>query len=413
MRKLIRKSAGWIHATLIIAIIIPLLYALGAEQPDTIGQYLFIKCLVIIFPIVFSDLAIEKCKGLLSYLIISVLIFAVMGGLSWAISGFLQESVLLWGYIALIQCETIFVLLNRLMERLHKRREADDMLGENRDWRPSYSILREPSFYTLIYFAAIYVIAVNVNNPAVCNAVLFSAIIYTLITLLYQYICQTENYLFLNKRTCNLPSKRIYGIGNGMLAIFLLFLMIVTLPSLFTISHRHYRDLRGWASNIEFDSAGPMPENNTESIGEDPMEMLIAEYGEVKPTPRWIIALTYVMEIAVFVGLALMLLRKIYATFHDFRKAVDENGDVVEELEDAEDTDQSIKRATPANRYKLSERERIRKEYRKTIRRHRKDHPAPYESPFEIETNAGIADSEDGRELHRNYERARYGKEVQ
>lgn len=413
MRKLIKKSAGWIHATLIIAIIIPLLYALGAEQPDTIGQYLFIKCLVIIFPIVLSDLAIEKCKGLFSYLITSILIFAVTGGLSWAISGLLQTSPLLWGYITLIQCETIFVLLNRLMERLHKRKDADDMLGENRDWRPSNSILREPSFYALAYFAATYVIAVNVNNPAVCNAVLFSAIIYTLITFLYQYICQTENYLSLNKRTCNLPSKRIYGIGNGMLAIFLLLLLIIILPSLFTISHRHYRDLREWSSNIKFGYPEPTPENNTESIEEDPMAMLIAEYGEVKPTPQWVIVLAYIMEIAIFAGLALMLVRKIYATFQDFRKEVDENGDVVEELEDSEDTVQLIKRTTPANRYKLSERDRIRKEYRKTIRRHRKDRPAPYESPLEIETNAGIADSEDGRELHRNYEWARYGKEAQ
>lgn len=413
MRKLIRKSAGWIHATLIIAIIIPLLYALGTKQPDTIGQHLFIKCLVIIFPIVLSDLAIEKCKGLFSYLIISVLIFTVTGGLSWAISGLLQTNVLLWGYIALIQCETIFVLLNRLIEHLNKRKEADDMLGENRDWRPSYAILREPSFYALAYFGVVYIIAVNLNNPAVCNAALFSAIIYTLITFLYQYICQTEKYLFLNKRTCNLPSKRIYGIGNGMLAIFLLFLIIATLPSLFTLSHRRYRDLREWTSNIEFDYPEPMPENNTQNIGEDPMEMLIAEYGESKPTPQWVFIFSYIMEIAAFAFLALMLLRKIYATFQDFRKEVDENGDMVEELDDTEETVQLINRITPSSRNKLSERELIRKKYRKTIRRYRKDRPAPYESPFEIETNAGIADSEDGRELHRNYERARYGKETQ
>ena len=108
-----------------------------------------------------------------------------------------------------------------------------------------------------------------------------------------------------------------------------------------------------------------------------------------------------------------MLLRKIYATFQDFRKAIDENGDMVEELEDTEETVQLIKRTTPSSRYKLSERELIRKKYRKTIRRHRKDRPAPYESPFEIETNAGIADSAEGKELHQNYERARYGEETQ
>lgn len=410
MRKLIRKSMEWGHATLIIAIIIPLLYALGAEQPDTIGQHLYFKCLIILFPIVMSDFAIEKCKGLFSYLLASVLIFAATGGLSWIIAGSLQTSALLRGYMILILCETIFVLLNRLAERLHKKKEADAMLGENPDWHTSYALLREPYFFILIYFVVVYIIAVNLNNPAACNAALFSTVLYTLLTFLHRYVCKTENYLFLNKRTCNLPSKRIYGIGNGMLAIFLLLIIIVTLPSLFTISHRHYRDLRKWASNIEFDYTEPLLENDMEYTGENPMEALITEYGEAKPTPQWVIVLTYIIEIAAFAVLAFMLLKKIYATFRDFRKAVDENGDIVEELKDAEEAVQTIKKITPARRRKLSERERIRKEYRKTIKRHRKDRPAPYESPREIEMNAGITDNE---ELHQNYELARYGKEVQ
>lgn len=411
MRKVIRKSTEWIHATLIIAIIIPLLYALGAKQPDTVGQYLYLKCLVIIFPIVMSDLAVKRCKGLLSYLIAGILVFAVTGGLCWIIAGSLQTSFLLWVYIALILCETVFILINRLTERLYKKKEADAMQGENPDWRPSYAVLREPSFYILVYFLAVYVIAVNLNNPAACNAALFSAVIYTLTTFLYQYICETENYLFLNKRTCNLPSKRIYGIGNGMLAIFLLLLMIVALPSFFTISHRHYRDFREWTSNIEFDYIETEAENDTEYTAEDPMEALIAEYGEAKPTPRWVIALTYIIEIAAFAILAFMLLKKIYTTFHDFRKTVDENGDIVEELADTEESVQPIKKISPVRRRRLSERERIRKEYRKTIKRHRKDRPAPYESPREIEINAGIAENEDGKILHKQYEQARYGRE--
>ena len=413
MRKLIRKSAEWIHATLLIAIIIPLLYALGAEQPDNIERYLYLKCLIIIFPIVMSDLAVERCRGLFSYLIAGVLIFAATGGLSWAVYGSIKTSFPLWIYMGLILGETIFVLFNRLTERLHKKRDEDAMQGENPDWRPSYAILREPTFFALVYFAVIYVLAVNLNNPAVCNAVLFSTITYTLITFLYQYICETENYLLLNKRTCNLPSRRIYGIGNGMLAIFLLLLMIVTLPSLFTISNRHYRDLREWTSNIEFDYTEPTPENDLEYADEDPMEDLIAEYGEAKPTPKWVNFLSYVIEIAAFAVLALILLKKTYAIFHDFRKAVDENGDIVEELEDAEETVQPVKKVSPFNRHKLSERERVRKKYRKTIKRHRKDRPAPYESPYEIEINAGIADSAEGQEIHQNYERARYGKDTQ
>ncbi|MCM1121481.1 MAG: hypothetical protein NC416_02750 [Eubacterium sp.] len=414
MRNFIKKSTCWIHSALIIAIIIPLIYALSTELPAAFAQSLFFKCLIILLPLVLSDLAVEKCKGLLLYLITGVLIFALTGIFAWCIAGSLRQDnqFFLWGYMTLSLCETAFVIFNRLAERLHKIKEAEAAQGEDPDWHPSRSFLREPSFMFLLYFLIVYVIAVNVNSPAVCNAALFSAIVYTVDTFLYQYVTETDNYLSLNKRTCNLPSKRIYGIGSGMLALFMLLLLVTVLPALFTISNRHYRDLRKMSFDVEIDYTEPIPENDTANTDEDFMAALMEEYGEVKPTPRWIILLSYAVEIAVFVVLALALLRKIFSTFQDFRKAVDDNGDVVENLKDADETIQPVKKPAPAIHHRLSERERIRKEYRKTIRRCRKDRPSPYETPLEIETNAGIADSEEGMELHRNYEWARYGEEV-
>ena len=408
MRNRIKKTAGWLHSTLIMAIITPLLYALGAERQDTIGQTLYLKCLLIAFPIIITDLAIERCRSLFSYLIISILAFAATGMIGWGIAGSIRDSVMLWGYMLLLLGETAFVIICRIISRLQKKEEKEAARGEDPSWRPAHDALREPAFPVLIFFLAAYAVALNLDNPAVCNAALFSAALYTPVTFLYHYICETENYLALNKRTCNLPSKRIYGIGNGMLALFLLLFLLILLPALFTISSRHYRDLRKWTSPIDIDFTELPTERMEESPEEDPMALLMAEYGEPKPTPKWLIALSYIMEALVFLFIIILLVKSIISTFHAFRAAADENGDIVEELEDTEEA----KRITlPARRRKLSERERIRKEYRKTIRRHRKDRPAAYESPDEIETNAGIADREDIKELHRNYELARYGKE--
>ncbi|MDE6386540.1 MAG: hypothetical protein K2L82_01890 [Lachnospiraceae bacterium] len=410
MRKLIRKSAGWIHATLIIAIIIPLLYSMGAEPMDSIGQNLYIRCLIILLPIVASDFAVEKCKGFLSYFITSIVIFAITGMISWSFSVSLNSNMMSWAYQIMILCETVFVIIDRFAERLNKYKETKLSQGEDPNWHPYHAVLREPSFMVLIYFVVIYTIALNLNSPSVCNAALFSAIMYSLITLLYQYVCETETYLSLNKRTCNLPSKRIYGIGNGMLAIFLMLFLLTLLPSLFTVSNRHYRDLRNWFTDMETNYPDPEENNHTAENTEDPMAALIAEYGEPKPTPQWLIYLTYAMEFIVFLILAIILLKKIFASFHDFRKAIDENGDVVEELHETKETPLPIKKSAPINR-RLSERERIRKKYRKAIRRHRKDRPAIYESPREIEVNAGIAGNEEYIKLHEDYELARYGRE--
>lgn len=408
MRQLVKKTAEYVHAVLILALILPALYSLGAEQPDMIGPGLYAKSLIIVLPIIATDFAIKQCKGLLSYLIVSAMIFTATSALAWIIAASLRQSPIFWAYMIVIMAETIFVILNRMVERLHRKQDNDASKGEDPSWRPSSEDLRSPSFYVLIYFGAVYIIAVNLNNPAVCNAALFSAVVYTLITLLYQYICETETYLSLNKRTCNLPSRRIYGIGTGMLAIFLLLFVIVILPAFFTISARHYRDLRQSLARIEFDYTELLQESGMTHPGGDPMAPFFEEYGEQRPTPAWLIILSYVIEVVTIIFLVAVLIKFIYNTFHAFREAADENGDIVEELEETPKEAVNIKNA-PVSRRKLSERERIRKEYRKYIRRYRKDQPARYESPIEIERNAGIAESEEGKEHHRKYELARYG----
>ncbi len=411
MRKLIIKTAGWIHAVLILALIIPLLYALGAERSGTIGRFLYPKCLIILIPVVFTDLAADKCKGMFSYLIVCALTFTATGALGWAAAGSLHQSVLLWGYIGLLLCETVFVIIERLAERLHKEKKTEDSSDYDPRWRPVYNTLREPSFTVLIYFGVIYTAALNLDNPSVCNAALFSAVLYVPVTVLYRYVCETENYLSLNKRTCNLPSKRIYGIGGGMLAVFLLLFLFAILPSLLTVSGRRYHDIRKWGADIEIDYTELFPENHPEDTGEDPMGALIAEYGSPGPAPQWLVFLSRILEALLFLFLAAALLKKILSTFQTFRNAKDENGDIVEELQEI--NEEREKTGKLQNRRRLSKREQIRREYRKTIRRHRKDRPAVYESPTEIEMIAGIFQSEAVQELHRNYEAARYGPETE
>lgn len=410
MRKLVKKSAEWIHASLILALIMPIIYSFGAVQPDMIGQTLYLKCLVIILPIVATDFAISRCKGLFTYLIVSAMIFAATAAIGWTIAGLLHQSPMLWVYMIVLLGETAFVTINRITERLRQKKDEDAARGEDPSWQPFFSGLRMPSFLVLIFFLAAYALALNLNNPTVCNAALFSAALYTVITVMYQYVCETETYLSLNKRTCNIPSRRIYGIGNGMLAIFLLLFILVILPALFTISNRHYRDLRKSTARIEFDYTELVQEMEINLAAEDPMQALIEQYGEPKPTPEWVITLSYILEAAVFIVLLGALVKIIYDTFRAFREAADENGDIVEELE--ESVDESVKmKKSPVKRRKLSERELIRKEYRRFIRRHRKERPARYESPTEIEINAGIAESEECKELHKHYELVRYGQE--
>ena len=99
------------------------------------------------------------------------------------------------------------------------------------------------------------------------------------------------------------------------------------------------------------------------------------------------------------------MIKAIRMQFRIFRETKDENGDIVEELRETEPAQK--KPRTERTRI-LSERERIRKQYRKMIRRYRKERPAIFESPSEIEKNAGVAEETEVKELHVRYERARY-----
>ena len=410
MRIAVKKITEWIHASLILAMIFPLLYCFGAKQPDMIGRNLYLKCLIIIFPVIATDYVIDLCRGLLTYLISCALISAATAGLGWVIAGSLHQNFLIWVYLVILILESVFLMISRMTERLQRKSIEDDPSQSDPTRRPYIDSLRTPSFAVLIYFIAVYALAVNLNNPAVCNAALFSAAIYTVITVLHQYICETEYYLSLNKRTCNIPSKRIYGIGTGMVAIFLLLFIIVILPAFFTISNRLYRDIRESTTLLKIDYSELIRESELEYEAQEPlMEMLIAQNGEPEPTPEWLITLFKILETVVFTFLAALLLKAVYDTFRAFRGTADENGDIVEELEE---TNEGVKiKRLRISRRKLTERERIRKEYRKFIRRYRKERPARYESPTEIEMNAGIAEDKECKEIHRHYELARYRPE--
>ncbi len=413
MRRKVKIVTGWLHVTLILALLPPVIYAVGAEQNMETGRTLYFKCLLIALPVVVTGIAIEKCRGLFSYLLVCALTFAATWALGWAAAGSLHRNGDAFGYLLILLAETLFVAVRRLVARLHEKREEEARKKNEPTEAPYSDILKEPSFMMLLYFGVIYVMALYMNSPEVCNEAFFSAPVYGAAALLYRYVSETETYLSLNKRTCNLPAKRIYGIGNGVLAIFLLLLMAAVLPSFLAISGREYRDLRNGFENWNLEyNVGAGTQNMPG--GAEMLPDWVREMGEPKPTPVWAAVLFYAIGAAVLLLLTAALVKMILDMFREFRGTRDENGDIVEELKDTDEEYLNVAEAPKrGGGRRLSERERIRRQYRKFIRKHRKERPAAYESPAEIEAKAGIAQSGEGKEMHVRYEYARYGKETE
>jgi hypothetical protein len=118
----------------------------------------------------------------------------------------------------------------------------------------------------------------------------------------------------------------------------------------------------------------------------------------------WIIGCVCIL---VFVYAVVKTIKQI---FKDFRNTLDENGDLIEEIEDDEASYKEDFVRIRKGSEEDSEAWKIRRRYKKTIKKHRKDLPSPYESPVEIEENAGLKEDEEMKSLHGMYEAVRYGK---
>ena len=195
-----------------------------------------------------------------------------------------------------------------------------------------------------------------------------------------------------------------------MLLLFAVLLLAGMMPAVLLIQQRQYTNFRDWFSEVElapFDYEGIGGFETPIQGGGSMMELL--GVGEPAPEPSmlmntifWIIGTVCVL---VFCYGVFMIIRQV---LRDFRNGRDENGDVVEEIED--EPSQKVEHIN-RKRYRgmESEAERIRRRYRKMIRKHRKERPAPYESPAEIEAWAGLKEDEAMQQLHVEYEAVRYG----
>lgn len=267
----------------------------------------------------------------------------------------------------------------------------------------------KPNTKAALLFVAFYLYALNLDCPQVCDLALYSTLLYLLFAVVYEYIKKTEDYLRLNEDACqvrNIPERRIYGIGKAFLVVLLGLLMLTVIPAILTINNRSYNDIRKSEPSkkgiIEYEfSVQPMmeiPEFDTDMVPVDdelsPMAVLIVDifiYGTL-------IFAVLLCAYALFLGLRKMLRR--------FEQASVDEEDVVESLDYM---DEGEKIGIRRRAWIRTEEDKMRRRYRKFIRRHRKDRPAKYETPTEIETAAGVAETVEGKELHKQYELARYG----
>lgn len=405
------KGMQYLHAVLFFAVLIPLFYAM-AEWNDPAGTGVFyFKCLLIAVPIIVTERAAKRIRSVVVYLMCCAGLFVGMAGLVGGIDCF-SGSGRQFEWYEICYCvgmlaETLFLILKRFADRVKAAKwEREEPLAAKK-----ISFLDAPTLSLVWYFVVFYLLGICLNAKQLCDIAFVSAIVYTFTAVFYEYFCATGNYLEMNKRTQGIPKRRLYGVSFSMVLVFATLLLVGMLPAIILSGQRQYMDIRKWLDDVvlvpyEYENAiGFEP---PVSGGPDWMELL----NDVEPAPepsKFINALLWgigAVCVGVFLYGVFLMIRQV---LRDFRNSYDENGDLVEELEDdaLRQRETMLKRR---GRGTQSEAERIRRRYRKTIRKHRKDRPAPYECPTEIEAYAGLKDDEQMQLLHQQYEEVRYGK---
>ena len=410
IRKCIKRSLEWLHVFLFLSVIVPLIY-MGDSRRDPLQLYqIYFVGYILLLPVVGIMSASRRCKRIWKYLLIVGGVYLAVSVGTEKLGAWYLDEIAEIIYVGCMKICTLVIAFLAFAMRIYMARRKEAREIGDASWVEAEIRLDKPNKFVSIWFIAVYAYALNMACPQVCNIALYSTLAYLLVAVAYEFIDKTEDYLKINEGGCrvrNIPYKRIYGIGKFFLLLQLCLLLLAIIPAVLTINGREYRDIRTNSFKkkeiAEQTILIPPPEDIPAfealepELEEEPRNELLVK---ILDTILYSIS-TVTMLIILIVGIN--LLRRELAKFS---QSVQEEDDIVESLETPDGEEKIfIKKIA----WRRSEEDKIRRAYRRFIRKHRKDRPAVYETPTEIETAAGVADTPEGKELHKQYEFARYG----
>lgn len=411
MRKELKYIFECLHILLIFSIILPVLYMLGMQREEGVLVRLYFAGYLMILPMVFLKWAVRKSRKVLLYLSACVAALAAACMIAFSAGRLFLPGDARAGYLIYMVVGVIFIGIEEYslkMNRIRQKKAREEM---DNSFRQKEYALDKPHFYACTVYVVTYLVALNFNCPEVCNLSVMSFFLYLMIVVSYQFIESTEKYLSINDTVChvrNIPYKRIFGIGKYFLICFLLVILLAVIPTVLTIPYRQYRDIREWIQEREVDYAELLRQEAARSGGGDPMADVVLSYGEAKEMPVPVKMIFYAIGLGFLIAILYAIIRWIKEEIRDFGSGIDDDGDIVEALvPEAENIVTQRHGRVPK-----TEEEQIRREYRRFIRKNRKDCPASYETPREIEVLAGVADTREAKTLHIKYEEVRYGKPI-
>ncbi len=396
---------SWIHDILIFEGI----YALAAAILNCRGQELAVTLLNGVFmlcPVILSYLAIRRCRNLWIFLVVSLIVTWGM----WTFSHSILTGLL-----------TAFVFAFRFYVKIKQweiRRKMKEMPGEagaqeDTDTWEVPTLLDTPRIPYCLLLAVMYLGLLTFHRKGLLNLMLGLLAADLCVCMAYCYLERLDGFVRENIYVANLPASTMRKIGNAILLTGITGLVVFMVPA----AVYHEEPL----SKLRFeplDTGVQMPEFFEENTEPDYlMEELLWLKSQAKETPEWMKTASEALYIFTLAGMLFVVMKII---FKAIRKAMESfAGNEEDEIIFLGKEDNGIEKKTRLIKsgskdvYRSPDR-KIRRLYKKMIRRTLREKPVGNETPLQLEYKAGLYEKEnlDMAKIHGLYEKARYGKEA-
>lgn len=275
------------------------------------------------------------------------------------------------------------------------------------------TLLDAPSPVHFIWFIVQYVVGVLMKLPFYWHLMFYLLFADVFICFFCQYLDGMHEFIRDHQKIANLPVETMQKTGKLILKIAVLLLLLFVLPSALYGKDPVAEAIAGYEpEQIEKTAEPEIPEAEaSQGMEQQDLSELLGDK-EYKPMPKWLQNLFSVVLYLVMAAVGFAVLRAIYEGVKNAGKAFsEEEEDEVLFLKKGTDEKENLPWKREKKEGYLSPNMRIRRQYKKTIKKAGKYQPTGVETPAELEEKNGLSGQEEMARLHAGYEKARYSQE--
>lgn len=373
--------------------------------------------MLLLIPVFFSRILLGKIRNMILYLLSGILVSAAVSCAAFRFGGFFQNGNRILSVLTGIL--SVFIFCVHTYAKItygRMKRDFQSMPGGNenfelREWEIP-TVLGTPSSVHWIWFTILYLGGLFIHSSACLRVILYMALADVFLCFLYHYQYEFYRYIRENRALANLPFRTMERIHRVIGIMAVLLMILFTIPALLygkePLENIHLEQ------NVSAEQEPRQNDDTSGDVQEERADMAALTEGETLfEMPKWIRRLAGALLFLLAAAAVIIVLRMIYHAIQNAGAlfAVEEEDEVLFlKAGSAEESSGGERKKTEREGW-LSVNARIRRKYKKQIRKFTVGKPKAWATPTELEQQAGLCAAEDMRTLHRYYEKARYSEE--